>query len=113
VVRVRCPRCGHEWEYRGRGLYATCPRCYRKVSVERHRVGDERLDAVDLRGAWLTVLKASDYEKVAPIMKSCVERVGGWYRESDAGMDIDVPDEKIDEFVQCLREHGVELEPRR
>jgi len=113
VVRVRCPRCGHEWEYRGRGLYATCPRCYRKVSVERHRVGGARIDSTELGGAWLTVLKASDYEKVAPIVKRCIEEVGGWYREGEGGMDIDVPDDRARDFIECMKRNGVDLEFRR
>jgi len=67
----------------------------------------------DLRGAWLTVLKASDYEKVAPVMKKCIEEVGGRYRESDAGMDIDVPDDRARDFIECMKRNGVDLEFRK
>jgi len=39
-MKLRCPRCGHVWDYKGRNLYyATCPRCLRKVSIARYRVG--------------------------------------------------------------------------
>jgi len=36
---LRCPHCGHVWEYGGRRqYYATCPRCTWKVSLRRHAV---------------------------------------------------------------------------
>lgn len=34
TVTVRCPKCGHEWESRGRLVYVTCPSCMRKVPRE-------------------------------------------------------------------------------
>ncbi|MCD6571810.1 MAG: hypothetical protein J7K62_00885 [Thermoplasmata archaeon] len=38
-VKLRCPRCGHEWIYRGKSkYYATCPNCLNKVNVRKHRV---------------------------------------------------------------------------
>jgi len=114
VVRVRCPRCGHEWEYRGRALYATCPRCYRKVNIEKHRVEEDHGDrvtahATDLSGAWMTVVKASDYEKMAPAVKRCTELVGGEWKEGEGGMDVYVPDEKAGEWIECLKKEGIEL----
>jgi ribosomal protein S27AE len=33
VVRVKCGKCGYEWEYKGGLLLATCPNCGRKVKV--------------------------------------------------------------------------------
>jgi DNA-directed RNA polymerase subunit RPC12/RpoP len=33
MVRVRCPKCGYEWETRSRLAYTTCPNCLRKVRV--------------------------------------------------------------------------------
>lgn len=39
MVRLRCPKCGYIWEYRGASqYYATCPRCLRKVSIAKYRV---------------------------------------------------------------------------
>jgi Holliday junction resolvase len=35
MVRLRCPNCGYEWEYRGKHVYATCPSCLRRVHVKR------------------------------------------------------------------------------
>jgi tRNA(Ile2) C34 agmatinyltransferase TiaS len=26
-MKVKCPRCGHEWNYKGGGWYVTCSRC--------------------------------------------------------------------------------------
>jgi predicted nucleic acid-binding Zn-ribbon protein len=38
-MRLRCPRCGHTWEYKGKAIYATCPNCLRKVKVDLAMVG--------------------------------------------------------------------------
>jgi Holliday junction resolvase/DNA-directed RNA polymerase subunit RPC12/RpoP len=38
MVRLRCPNCGYEWEYRGKHIYATCPSCLRRVHVKRFAV---------------------------------------------------------------------------
>jgi DNA-directed RNA polymerase subunit RPC12/RpoP len=39
VVKLKCPRCGYEWEYKGRLRLATCPSCGKKVDVAKNRVG--------------------------------------------------------------------------
>ncbi|WP_257719736.1 hypothetical protein [Sulfolobus acidocaldarius] len=40
MVRLRCPKCGHVWEYKGKSMYyATCPVCMRKINVEKNKVG--------------------------------------------------------------------------
>jgi len=37
--RLRCYHCGYEWEYKGSSeFYATCPRCLRKVKIEKARI---------------------------------------------------------------------------
>lgn len=28
---LKCPRCGYEWEYKGRLQFASCPNCLTKV----------------------------------------------------------------------------------
>jgi len=33
LARVKCPRCGYVWEYRGKLTVATCPNCLRKIRV--------------------------------------------------------------------------------
>ncbi|MCC6051600.1 MAG: hypothetical protein LM580_12885 [Thermofilum sp.] len=38
MVRLRCPNCGYEWDYRGKHVYATCPSCLRRVHVKRFAV---------------------------------------------------------------------------
>jgi hypothetical protein len=40
-VPIRCYHCGHVWKYRGRMLYATCPRCNRKVNIKMGRISEE------------------------------------------------------------------------
>jgi len=41
MVMLRCPKCGHTWNYKGNALYATCPRCYRKINVEKNKVEEK------------------------------------------------------------------------
>jgi DNA-directed RNA polymerase subunit RPC12/RpoP len=39
MVKLRCPHCGYEWDYKGKSMfYATCPRCMYKVNIKKHRV---------------------------------------------------------------------------
>jgi Holliday junction resolvase len=38
MVRLRCPNCGYEWEYRGKHVYATCPSCLRRVHTKKFAV---------------------------------------------------------------------------
>ena len=34
VVKVKCPYCGYEWNYKGKlRRYATCPSCMKKVKI--------------------------------------------------------------------------------
>jgi len=34
--RLKCKNCGYEWVYHGKAeWWATCPRCLRKVRVEK------------------------------------------------------------------------------
>ena len=35
MVKVKCNKCGYEWEYKGRLGLATCPNCGKKVKVPR------------------------------------------------------------------------------
>ncbi|MCC6050865.1 MAG: hydrogenase maturation nickel metallochaperone HypA [Thermofilum sp.] len=35
MVKVRCHKCGYEWEYRGRLGLATCPNCGAKAKVPK------------------------------------------------------------------------------
>jgi len=33
--KLRCPKCKHEWDYKGKSkYYLTCPHCYKKIKVE-------------------------------------------------------------------------------
>lgn len=36
LMKVKCQKCKHEWEYKGkRKYYVTCPDCYAKVNIEK------------------------------------------------------------------------------
>ena len=37
-MRVKCPKCGYEWETRSTKLYVTCPNCLRKVRPPSSRL---------------------------------------------------------------------------
>jgi len=37
-MKIKCPKCKHEWEYKGNSrYYITCPRCYNKVNIQHGR----------------------------------------------------------------------------
>lgn len=35
---LRCHKCRYVWNYTGNAIYATCPRCFRKVNVEKYKI---------------------------------------------------------------------------
>jgi len=45
-MRLRCPKCKYVWNYTGKSLYATCPRCYRKVNVEKNQTSNINIEEV-------------------------------------------------------------------
>ena len=40
-MRLKCPKCKYVWNYTGKGFYATCPRCYKKVDVKKYRTTEK------------------------------------------------------------------------
>jgi len=34
-MKVKCHKCGYEWNYKGRSDNATCPNCLRKTPVPK------------------------------------------------------------------------------
>ena len=39
MVKLKCPKCGYVWDYKGgKQYYATCPNCFRKVSIAKYKV---------------------------------------------------------------------------
>lgn len=41
---LKCQNCGHEWNYKGKAKYATCPSCLSKVKVPAHSLSPEIKD---------------------------------------------------------------------
>jgi endogenous inhibitor of DNA gyrase (YacG/DUF329 family) len=38
LVKLKCPKCGYVWDYKGRKqYYATCSNCFRKVNISKYR----------------------------------------------------------------------------
>jgi Fe-S cluster biosynthesis and repair protein YggX len=33
MTKLKCPKCNHEWDYKGKASFATCPSCLSKVKV--------------------------------------------------------------------------------
>ncbi len=113
MVRVRCPRCGHEWEYRGRARYATCPRCYRKVNVEKYRVIQPEVVSASSQSTeksgsafYLGVLPESEYNRLREFFIKCAEEVGADWIETPSGFELRNKDE---EWLECLKRHGVDI----
>jgi predicted nucleic acid-binding Zn-ribbon protein len=41
MVRLKCPSCGHVWDYKGkRKYYTNCPNCHRNVNIAKYKVGE-------------------------------------------------------------------------
>ncbi|MCC6045299.1 MAG: endonuclease Q family protein [Ignisphaera sp.] len=39
MAKLKCPKCGYFWDYKGKKqYYATCPNCFRNVSIVKHRI---------------------------------------------------------------------------
>jgi hypothetical protein len=44
-MEMKCQRCGYEWNYEGRNYYyATCPKCFTKVSYRLNKERNEKKD---------------------------------------------------------------------
>ena len=42
-MKIKCPKCNHEWEYKGKSkYYVTCPQCYNKVKIKLMKGGIEK-----------------------------------------------------------------------
>ena len=97
MVRVRCPHCGYEWDYKGRRLWITCPNCGRKFRRDRVPPPKRDVDAFVAEG------------DVIDVVKECVEEMGGRYEEGEAGIDIEMPHGGWERLIECLKGKGVEL----
>ena len=43
MIKLKCYKCDHEWNYGGKGqFYATCPNCYRKILIGKAIIENER-----------------------------------------------------------------------
>jgi len=102
-MRLRCPRCGYEWVYRGRKprQYVTCPSCRYAFKIQQSS------SMVSKGGFLFGVVKASEYENVKNVIIKCVEKVGGKWIETKVGIEADTPDDKAEEYIKCLEESGV------
>lgn len=40
MVELKCPKCGHEWKYKGELKRATCPSCGYKVKIDTNHKED-------------------------------------------------------------------------
>jgi len=35
-MKVKCPKCEHEWNCKSKLIYTTCPSCQRKMEIEKN-----------------------------------------------------------------------------
>lgn len=59
MVWLRCPSCGHVWNYRGEKLYTTCPRCRTTLSVRKNCLEKE-----DSTRYVILILPIEEFEKL-------------------------------------------------
>lgn len=49
MTKLKCPKCGHEWEYKGTSFYyVTCPTC--KFSLKRNKEEKENERTIKTTG---------------------------------------------------------------
>jgi uncharacterized Zn finger protein (UPF0148 family) len=67
MIRLKCPKCNYEWNYRGKLFMACCPNCLKKVPTKSL--------AVEKRKETKKSTIASDVERAKKIIgeEKCVE----------------------------------------
>ena len=116
-MRVKCPKCGYEWDYRGRRNAVTCPNCLHKfipTTTTSHGV----IVATSPRGDRVFGIPIENISKIN--QKELWEKTGAKVVESskdDKIVIVDVPDGKADEisekFNQLLNKKLEELGGRK
>jgi DNA-directed RNA polymerase subunit RPC12/RpoP len=72
MVKAKCSRCSHEWEYSGKAIMATCPSCILKTRVKPFVI-DSNLEG-DLNTSKVNV-ELSTTKKVTEVSVETVEKV--------------------------------------
>jgi len=101
-IRLKCPRCGYEWIYKGKRMRAVCPNCGYTFKIQH-----QSSSMVSDGGLLFIVVRASEYENVKNIIIKCVEKVGGKWFETKVGIETGTPSERSEEYVKCLEESGI------
>ena len=105
-MRVKCPRCGYEWEYKGRRQAVTCPNCLHKFRVDLGQVEQAKAETKDLgNGVFLIKLPEKDIDKVKQV--ELWKKAGAKVIEStkdDRVAIVEVPDDKADEVIRRFSE---------
>lgn len=71
MVEMKCHRCGHEWEYKGKSKYFTsCPQCKTSVKVTRKIQKQE----IDIKYSFMK-MKINRLEKEVRNMREVLEKV--------------------------------------
>jgi len=71
-IQVKCPKCGHVWEYKGTAIKATCTSCYSKVQVRSlpdPDPGPRKAPAVVKK-----ILKKSQNDEIGPALSQAISR---------------------------------------
>lgn len=99
-MRVKCPRCGYEWEYKGRRIRITCPNCGYTFRIDSAKTFEPRKrDLVE-------VLVLADYD----CLKQVLRENGIGITESSSGFDTSAIDEELAEKIwneiknRCVRQ---------
>ena len=102
-MRVRCPKCGYEWEYRGKRVSVTCPNCRYTFRVSG---GITRpANTKDDNGVVIFTVPEKDINRIN--QKELWEKAGAKVVESskdDRVVVVEIPDEKADEVLKKFGE---------
>ena len=103
-MRVRCPKCGYEWEYRGKRVSVTCPNCrytFRVSGGITRPVNTKDLD----NGVVIFMVPEKDINRIN--QKELWEKAGAKVVESskdDRVVMVEVPDDKAGEVLKKFGE---------
>lgn len=101
-MKLKCPKCNYEWEYRGKRLTVTCPNCRYTFRVNQALYAETK----DLgNGVFLIKLPEKDIDRIKQV--ELWKKAGAKVLEStkdDRVAIVEVPDDKADEVIRRFSE---------
>ena len=109
MERLKCPKCGYSWKYKGKRSTVTCPNCRYTFRVEVNSEQSRPNSGAGVEdlgnGVVLINVQGNDLKKLN--QKELWEKAGAKVLQAtkdDRVVVLDVPDDKADEVIQRFYE---------